>query len=559
MTEINNINNNKLMDISEITKENINSNNLDIYNNFFDNQYQNDAFLTNIPINNNKENNSELKSLKKKENSLVNKINLVKNKRIDMDEISFINVPKAKIDNNTLNYNIKHASSLAKNLSDKLKEIKEQIKILINNNREKRNKKENQKMTYFDEQKNNYVPTSIKNQLLEQNKIRMKEVENNYIKKRNLIEDEEKKRENYLKEKKKEEMEIIKKRKNENDKKVVKLKKYIIKSPSKNDIFLYQKLNRNFIERENKLINDVNIDKKVKNLIYKPNFYMQRQRLGMINYNSESEKKLEEKKNEMKKLWHSRSMILKNFQHDRNKLSFLNEEKLTSPESTKNKNTERMIYSKKVKLPTINEKLKEEAKFRAINIKQLTGKNRINFVNKKYSCDNFKLLNKFRNLDYGKFFAQQTSKKNDIRNKSDCKSDINENIERNIKNFKFSKTNTIPNNIIYDLNIKRRMNPKEINYLKDLKETTKKKYHNWNNYILDNEESKFDVDGVQNILKKLEILDEKVKLCKELIKINGKYENYTELENKVNDMKFDSMKGKLVVLKEICKGSNIQL
>ena len=559
MTEINNINNNKFIDISEITKENINSNNLDIYNNFFDNQYQNDAFLTNIPINNNKENNSELKSLKKKENSLVNKINLVKNKRIDMDEISLINVPKAKIDNNTLNYNITHANSLAKDLSDKLKEIKEQIKLLSNNNREKRNKKENQKMTYFDEQKNNFVPTSIKNQLLEQNKIRMKEVENNYIKKRNIIEDEEKKRENYLKEKKKEEMEIIKKRKSENDKKVVKLKKYIIKTPSKNDIFLYQKLNRNFIEKENKLINDANIDKKVKNLIYKPNFYLQRQRLGMINNNSESEKKLEEKKNEMKKLWHSRSMILKNFQNDRNKLLFLNEEKITSPESTKNKNTERMIYSKKVKLPTINEKLKEEAKFRAINIKQLTGKNRINFVNKKYSCDNFKILNKFKNLDYGKYFAQQTSKKNDIRNKSDCKSDINENIERNIKNFKFSKTNTILNNIIYDLNIKRRINPKEINYLKDLKETSKKKYHNWNNYILDNEESKFDVDGVQNILKKIEKLDEKVRLCKELIKINGKYENYTELENKVNDMKIDSMKGKLVVLKEICKGSNIKL
>ena len=559
MTEINNINNNKFIDISEITKENINSNNLDIYNNFFDNQYQNDAFLTNIPINNNKENNSELKSLKKKENSLVNKINLVKNKRIDMDEISLINVPKAKIDNNTLNYNITHANSLAKNLSDKLKEIKEQIKLLSNNNREKRNKKENQKMTYFDEQKNNFLPTSIKNQLLEQNKIRMKEVENNYIKKRNIIEDEEKKRENYLKEKKKEEMEIIKKRKSENDKKVVKLKKYIIKTPSKNDIFLYQKLNRNFIEKENKLINDANIDKKVKNLIYKPNFYLQRQRLGMINNNSESEKKLEEKKNEMKKLWHSRSMILKNFQNDRNKLLFLNEEKITSPESTKNKNTERMIYSKKVKLPTINEKLKEEAKFRAINIKQLTGKNRINFVNKKYSCDNFKILNKFKNLDYGKYFAQQTSKKNDIRNKSDCKSDINENIERNIKNFKFSKINAIPNNLIYDLNIKRRINPKEINYLKDLKETTKKKYHNWNNYILDNEETKFDVDGVQNILKKIEKLDEKVKLCKELIKINGKYENYTELENKVNDMKIDSMKGKLVVLKEICKGNNIQL
>jgi len=559
MTEINNINNNKFIDISEITKENINSNNLDIYNNFFDNQYQNDAFLTNIPINNNKENNSELKSLKKKENSLVNKINLVKNKRIDMDEISFINVPKAKIDNNTLNCNIKHASSLAKNLSDKLKEIKEQIKLLSNNNREKRNKKENQKMAYFDEQKNNFVPTSIKNQLLEQNKIRMKEVENNYLKKRNIIEDEEKKRENYLKEKKKEEMEIIKKRKSENDKKVVKLKKYIIKTPSKNDIFLYQKLNRNFIEKENKLINDANIDKKVKNLIYKPNFYLQRQRLGMINNNSESEKKLEEKKNEMKKLWHSRSMILKNFQNDRNKLLFLNEEKITSPESTKNKNTERMIYSKKVKLPTINEKLKEEAKFRAINIKQLTGKNRINFVNKKYSCDNFKILNKFKNLDYGKYFAQQTSKKNDIRNKSDCKSDINENIERNIKNFKFSKINAIPNNLIYDLNIKRRINPKEINYLKDLKETSKKKYHNWNNYILDNEESKFDVDGVQNILKKIEKLDEKVRLCKELIKINGKYENYTELENKVNDMKIDSMKGKLVVLKEICKGSNIKL
>ncbi len=245
----------------------------------------------------------------------------------------------------------------------------------------------------------------------------MKEVENNYIKKRNIIEDEEKKRENYLKEKKKEEMEIIKKRKNENDKKVVKLKKYIIKSPSKNDIFLYQKLNRNFIERENKLINDVNIDKKVKNLIYKPNFYMQRQRLGMINNNSESEKKLEEKKNEMKKLWHSRSMILKNFQKYRNKNINQNEETTDiQEENTKNKNNERIEYSKKIKLPSINEKLKEESEFRLIDIKKLNGKKRIDFINKNYKVGNSRKYNKIKYLNYGKVYIQQKNKKNDINN-----------------------------------------------------------------------------------------------------------------------------------------------
>ncbi len=101
----------------------------------------------------------------------------------------------------------------------------------------------------------------------------------------------------YLEEKKKEEdIEIIKK-KDENDKKVEKLKKFI-KTPHRKSIFLYQKMHQNFLEKENKLINDIKTDRKAKFLIYRP------QKINIKNNKKDLEKKANEQKNEMKKLWH---------------------------------------------------------------------------------------------------------------------------------------------------------------------------------------------------------------------------------------------------------------
>ena len=64
------------------------------------------------------------------------------------------------------------------------------------------------------------------------------------------------------------------------------------------------------------------------------------------------------------------------------------------------------------------------------------------------------------------------------------------------------------------------------------------------------------MDGINIINKKVEKLDEKVKMKKELMNVNGGYENNTELGNKVNLILVDSIKGKLTVLNELFYDDN---
>ena len=524
MTEINNINKNKIIEVNEITKgDNINSNNSNIYNTMLENQIKYMAFLTNVPYKNKGEKRLKLnvlKNYKNEQDMFVNKINFVEKKENEIDEISFIKTSKAEIDNNILNHNVENSNSLEKKLNDTLKEIKQQIKLLSNNT-ERINIKDNQKLV-LNIELNNYEQTSLKNQILERNKIHMKELENKYkIIKSIIFEDERNKMEDYLEEKKKEEIERIRKRKNENDKKGDDLKKYI-QTPQRKNIFLYQKMYQNYLERENKLINDIKTERKAKYLIYRP------QKIKIKNTIKDVEKRANEQKNEMKKLWHSRSMILKNFQNHKNKIREISAISAIQ-ERSNNKNNERLEYSKKIKLPSINEILKKESEFKLINMKKLNGKKKINFINKNYKGGNFKIFNQFKNLNCGKVIKQKI-KKNDMKDKS--------NYDEKIENRR---------NVI-----SKKINPKEINYLEGIKNIKKNACHSWKKFIIDKKEKNFDNDGIQNIIKKVENLDEKGKLWKELIKIYSKLENKIELEDKVNNIITDSIKGKLVILDELC-------
>lgn len=116
----------KIQEISETKKMNINDDNSDIYDNILENQIQKRAFLTNIPSNiEMKQKLNELKRLKDRKKSLIKKINLVKDKKDEMDKISFNNIEKYKIDNNMLINDKKKINSLEQNLIDKLNEIKQ--------------------------------------------------------------------------------------------------------------------------------------------------------------------------------------------------------------------------------------------------------------------------------------------------------------------------------------------------------------------------------------------------------------------------------------------------
>ena len=530
MTEINNINKKKLIEVNEISRDNnINSNYSDIYNTILENQIQSKAFLTNVPYKSKiirKLKLNSLKNYKEIPNISLNKNIFQENNLLETGEISFIKTLKTKNDNSIPNYNNNTSNSLEKKLNETLKEIKEQIKILSNNT-EKINIKENKNLV-LNLEINNSEQVSIKN--IEENKNNMKELEDeNKIIKNNISDNGKNKMENNLEEKKKEdEVEIIQKN-YENVKKVEKLKKFI-NTPKIKNIFLYQKMYQNYLEKENKLINDVKTDRKAKYLIYRP------QKIKIKNNTKDFENRVKEKKNEMKKLWHSRSMIFKNFQNYRNKnINKNGEAAAVQEENTKNKNNERFDYSKKIKLPSINEKLKEESEFRLIDIKKLNGKKRINFINKNYKVDSSKIYNLIKNLNYGKIYNPKKTKKSDTNNKSN----LDDKLERNIRN-----------------DISKKINPKEINYLKDFRNIKKNNNHSWNKYIKNKEKKFFDKDGIQNILKKVENLDEKEKFCKELIKIDNKLENKIELEDKVNDIITDSIKGKLVILDELCLNDN---
>ena len=332
-----------------------------------------------------KNNKSENKIIKgediseiKKENN--NNINLDFYNDIIENQIqkrSFLtNIPSLYNNNNMYNNNIKNINCVEKNLNDKLNEIKEQIKILNKNNIE-----------YNSE--NKYDENNIKIQLMKFNKIRLKEIENKYKNKQkeiliNLEKNYEIKKDNKI-------FEDIK-----NNKKI----------KDNNNIILYQQMEQKFLEKENKLIHDTTNERKIKNLFYKQNINLESEKIDIINYKKNLEKRAEEQTKNMKKLWHSRSMLLKQYQNIKNNKTVVqNEINIEISKNNEDKKIDRKEYSKKnVKLPIINEKLKEESNWRKIDIKSLKGKERINYVNKKYFHKNNLLLNSLKSLNFGKKF-----------------------------------------------------------------------------------------------------------------------------------------------------------
>ena len=562
------INNNKnekekIYEINEISKEN---NNIYNNNNYFVNKVQKPIFLTNVSPNINiidyKMKLKEIKGLKERKNSLIKKINSVRNKREEMNEISFNNISKSNVNINIINNNKKDLNSLEKNLIDKLNEIKEQIKAIDKNDNDNNNlilRNENKiklikKNVKFDE-------SSIKEQLLNYNKERLKEIENKYLNEQKEILNRENdlniEKELNLRIRKEEEIELRIKRKLENEKKMEDLRKDLNKiftsNKNNNGNNLYQKMEKNFIERENKLIQDARTEKKLKNFFYKQNLNLENEKLDFYINKENNERRAKEQTEYMKKLWHSRSMMLKPYQlitnNNNNKIN-QNEEKITKIENSEKK--DRKQYSKeKVKLPPINEKLKQESEWRKIDIKNLEGKERVNYVKKKYMQKGIKMLNVIQNLDFGKKYILEKKKNrnlSDVKQKEKKIDDISFSKANRITNFKLKKI-IIKNNKLARSNInkKRAKDPKEINYLKDLK-IKKKENHKWENYFSKKEENKLDTEGLLNISKNIERLDEKIKMNRELMKINGGYENNEQLGKEVNNCLIDSIKGKLAIL-----------
>lgn len=551
-----------------------------------------------LPISNeitNNEKNKEkkvlLKNLKQKEDNIIKEINNVKNQKNEMGEISYNNISKAKIDDTLHNNKIKDLNKLEVNLIDKLNEIKRQINDITKTNNYSPNK--NKTRFYLksnsnynnsnsnNNNNNNYNSSINKIQLLEQNEIRLMEIEKEYKnKQKELLELEEQTKNQKIKnllEQREEEKKIINERKKKGDEMMENIKKNTQPPPDSKNC-LYYKMEQNYQENEKQLLQKVKTERKAKNLYYKQNVDLDNIKSDLQNFRNVQMQRATEQANNMKKVWHSRSMILKQYQTPvmktikESEIAQDNNDKIIKL-SKKGLFLDRKIYSiKKVHLPPIDKKLKQDMIKKQIDIKTLKGKERIDFVNEKYMQKGFKLKNINQDLDFGKKYVFG-KKKNTIKNKIFYNENDNlqthqkklgnsfSNNEFNINNHKniiTNKNNEKLNNAMVSSadKIRIKKDPRTINYLEEFKNIKIPQYHKWRKFIVKKDTEKYDAEGVQHINSQIESLDEKVNMGKELMKVKGGYENNVEFGNKLNSMLVDSIKGKLAIIKEVYNDKN---
>ena len=576
------------------------------------------------------QNKMALKNLKEKENTIINEINSIKNIKNEMQDISYNNISQAKIDNTLHNNKIKNINNIENNLVEKLKEIQRQIKDLSKNDNytQNRNQKGFPLISHTNNFNNIYKGSLNKVQLIEQNEMRLIEIQKEYKNKQKILSELEEKSKNqklkYLIEQRQKEMEIIQKRKKEVDEKMKDIKNKMKPPPNEKDC-LYYKMEQNFQENEKKLLHKITTERKVKNIYYKQNVDINNIKSEFQNFKNQLQQRAIEQTNNIKKIWHSRSMIMKQYETNMMKTFKENEEFKANNEkimklTKKGLFLDKEIYGKtKVHLPPIDEKLKEESIKNQIDIKNLKGKERINYVNEKYMQKGLKIRNINKNFDYGKKYVfknigkrknnpdksnpspnakvidpkQLTINQNlinqyhnlgksisseNIMNKNVKKINININENNKIKNNRNDLNNINKNknmknnNISNDININNkisssadkiriRRNPKEINYLNYDRNKENLRYHKWDKYIINKSNKSnsntqtqdIDMEGIVNINKQIEKIDEKINMGNEIINLKGGYENDISLGNKLNNMLIDSIKGKLAVINEFYK------
>ena len=326
---------------------------------------------------------------------------------------------------------------------------------------------------------------------------------------------------------------IEERRKREADLQMAKFKQYINNSIGKgrNQDYLYKKLEISFEKKEEEYIHKIlkkreNEEKEISKELNKKDFIFK--------------KKIESSNNSknLQKIWKERSDLLPKY------VSPIYKEVLYSEENIK-ENKKNIIENKKkyfilrkkygkekVHLPQISNILKRTNENKGVNEKSIQNKS-------------FKTLNK----DLLNIKLIQVHKRNSdytIKNNNN-----NFNIEKEKKLTKSHSCITLNNNklIIPDENINNKIskkNPGEYNYLDELKINKIKNKSNENNNLITGKDL-----NVEMIKGKIEVMEDKYKRGKELLKIKGGYIQNKELGDKVNNILIESIKNKLDIIENI--------
>jgi hypothetical protein len=244
-----------------------------------------------------------------------------------------------------------------------------------------------------------------------------------------------------------------------------------------------------------------------------------------------TKKKIESKENTNKlhKLWKERSNILSKYKSSSYFKVLYSDEGFKQREKNRKENIKKLYndkekYSKeKIHLPPISNILKREREKEYVLIKKrnILKKNNSNLSNREFK----KMLNKEKNLKEKKITKSYSS----------------------ISINNINKKNGIVN-IYGHINKKTLKNPKDFNYLEEIR---KERLMNSENSTIDliNNNNK-DVD-ISIIKGHIQLMEEKYKRDKELLKIQGGYAHNHELGDKMNQLLVNSIKNKLDMIENM--------
>ena len=523
-------NNNGEINKNDINKEEINKNSYlkltqeeinKLINNTKTKSQINENFFKNNINKNNKKENKTLKNLIEKQNNLFNDMDKIKLKKKYLNEYSWNNLSKNSIlYKNIQKDTIKKLEQTENNIMEKITSINQQIND-INNRDNEDNKKPEDKKEVKKEKKEKKVKTDEK--YLPYQKI-MKDAEIAMIKKGKEFDKYEKEK-NLQKsleiiDKIKKGKEFEKSRKNLIKLEVVKTRPFINSYNKRNKKnYLYIKMANSLEKKKEETKNNPKNNKNKNNNDDKKEF-------NLNDYLNKKKIESKENTNKLHKLWKERSNILSKYKSSSYFKVLYSDEGFKQREKNKKENIKKLYnnkekYSKeKIHLPPISNLLKREREKEYVLIKKknILKKNNSNLSNREFK----KMPNKEKNLkeikSYSSISISNSNKKNGIVN------------------------------IYGHLNKKALKNPKDFNYLEEIRKERLINSENSTIDLISNNNKDIDISIIKG---QIQLMEEKYKRDKELLKIQGGYAHNHELGDKMNQLLVNSIKNKLDMIENM--------
>ena len=466
-----------------------------------------------------------LKHLTNKRNDLHNEISKINGQNSYLKEASLNNL---QMPNNLMKHSqirlIKNLNQSKENLLDKVSSINQQIYQI------KTNQKNNSNISDFSKEE---YSENIRKEFIFNNMNKWNRPKSNIKKK---IKDLDKKNNSNLLRK---QNENNKEKESKNNGKFIseeKHKEFInnVISKNKNNNYLYQKMASSFDEKEKIYITEC---------IKPKNIEIKKINKLDIKYNS-LKKRIDNLANldKLHKMWKERSELLPKY------VSPLYQKIVNTEENEKKEEKEKIEKKKllyelklnygkeKVNLPKISLLLKKEWEKKELKFNFDKSKEFKNLINKNINIKVIQLRNKNKIIS-----------NNDIK-KSNSVSEINQNIKlnnlllRNHKNIKDSNSFKITNN---KLNLNN--NDSFLKSSQDINNIEEIKKNKFSTIKIQNNKEK----NLDNIKYKVEMMEDKYKRGKELLKLKGGYLKNEDFGDEMNDLLINSIKGKLDMIEMI--------